>query len=191
MLRFLTSDLALLALSVSLLGIHLVRHSSAWAAADSARAEESRDGRRQAAAAKDARSAAMIEKVHKSDAEWRKLLTPQEFEITRRKGTEPARSGKYWNHHAVGLYKCVCCGAELFSSDAKYDSGSGWPSFWAPVSTMSVRTVLDRSLPEVRQEVLCSRCDAHLGHVFADGPKPRGLRYCVNSAALRFEEEGK
>jgi peptide-methionine (R)-S-oxide reductase len=130
-----------------------------------------------------------VPKVVKNDAEWRKQLGSNTFDITRRADTERAFTGQYWNVHDTGLYRCVCCENALFSSDTKFESGTGWPSFWAPIAQDNVREIRDSTFGMVRTAVACTECDAHLGHVFDDGPQPTGLRYCMNSASLKFVKQ--
>jgi peptide-methionine (R)-S-oxide reductase len=136
-------------------------------------------------------AAASADKIVKSDAEWRKVLTPEQYHVTREHGTEPAFTGPYVNEKQAGTYTCVCCGEPLFASDTKFDSGSGWPSFYRPIDGGRIDEHDDRSWLMRRTEVRCAKCDAHLGHVFPDGPKPTGLRYCINGCALNFDPNSK
>jgi methionine-R-sulfoxide reductase len=133
----------------------------------------------------------MADKVTKSPDEWRQQLTPEQYHVTRERGTERAFSGKYWDTHTQGTYKCVCCGEPLFTSDSKFDSGCGWPSFFVPLNEESITELKDNTYGTVRTEVRCSKCDAHLGHVFEDGPNPTGLRYCINSASIDLDPKEK
>jgi peptide-methionine (R)-S-oxide reductase len=128
-----------------------------------------------------------MDKIHKSDEQWRAVLSPESFYVTRQKGTERAFSGQYWDHRAKGIYRCVCCSSALFASDTKFDAGCGWPSYFEPIDPALIKEVPDHSHGMIRTEVMCNVCDAHLGHVFPDGPPPTGLRYCINSLSLSFE----
>jgi peptide-methionine (R)-S-oxide reductase len=167
----------------------LAGHSAAdtSAAAAAAKGNDAKPGAAKAAAQKG--STEVIEKVVKTEEEWKKLLTPEQFRVLRKEGTERAFSGELWNNHEKGIYVCAACGLPLFSSETKFESGTGWPSFWKPIDPHHVETSVDRSLFSVRTEVHCARCGGHLGHVFPDGPPPTGQRYCMNSVSLKFQKQ--
>jgi peptide-methionine (R)-S-oxide reductase len=169
--------------AAALIAVGLVASSSTTATVSSPAARTAKKGA--------APKRAAIEKIVKTDADWKRSLTPEQYRVLRQKGTEPAFTGRYWNNHARGVYVCAACGLELFDSSTKFDSGTGWPSFWTPIAKDHVEERSDSSLGMVRTEVECARCGGHLGHLFDDGPKPTGLRYCINSASLAFDPQKK
>jgi peptide-methionine (R)-S-oxide reductase len=172
--------IAIAALVVGVAGLLALRAPSDSGAATKSTAKS-------ASSAPTRASGAPIKKIVKSEEEWMKELTPEQYQVMREKGTERAFTGKYWDNHAAGIYTCAACDLELFSSDTKFDSGTGWPSFWAPIAKPNVTINSDTTFGMAREEVVCSRCGGHLGHLFDDGPKPTGLRYCMNSVSLKFE----
>jgi len=174
--------IALLALSLVTLGCDRTTATAADQTGDKTAAKPSES----ATTAKPTTQDASVGHVEKSDEEWKKILTPQQYDVLRKKGTEPSGTGAYVNNHEKGTYLCAACGLELFSSDTKFESGTGWPSFWQPIARTHVTETTDRTHGMNRTEVTCARCGGHLGHVFDDGPKPTGLRYCMNSASLKF-----
>jgi peptide-methionine (R)-S-oxide reductase len=174
--------------SIAILSAAFVLASAVTLGAASAHRADSA-GKAQKGSTMPANTASDTDHVVKTDAEWQKILTPEQYAVLRKAGTERAFTGKYWDNHKAGVYNCAACGNPLFSSETKFESGTGWPSFYAPLNERSVVTKVDKSFFSIRTEVLCRRCEGHLGHVFDDGPKPSGLRYCMNSVSLSFVEK--